>query len=147
MQPFNTEQKPPTYGPDHATLLTFAPAAGGGAGAPAAAGDGAGLAPSIRFFRRSRRTVLRRGGFAAGVLCPTGCTARLSVRSAGAVLARTTKHARASTGGAARALVKLTPRGRFLLREDPQRFRLTLRASLRGPTGAVVRRSAKARLR
>ena len=91
--------------------------------------------------------MLRRGGFAAGVLCPAGCTARLSVRSAGAVLARTTKRARASSGGAARALVRLTRRGRFLLREDPRRLRLTLRASLREPGGALVRRSAKARLR
>ena len=146
VQPFTTEQKPPTYGPDHATLLSFRPT-GGAAGGAGAAGDGAGLAPSIRFVRRSRRSVLRRGGFAAGVLCPAGCTARLSVRSAGAVLARTTKRARASSGGAARALVRLTRRGRFLLREDQRRLRLTLRASLREPGGALVRRSAKARLR
>jgi hypothetical protein len=151
VQPFNTEQKPPTYGPDHATLLSFRPPGGddGGGGAPVApaGGDGAGLAPSIRFFKRSRRTVLRRRGFAAGVLCPEGCTARLTVVRGAAVLARTTKHARASTGGAARALVRLTSRGRRVLREDPRRLRLTLRASLREPTGALVRRSAKARLR
>jgi hypothetical protein len=91
--------------------------------------------------------VLRRRGFAAGVLCPQGCTARLTVTRGWTVLARTTKHARASTGPAARALVRLTPRGRRVLRSDPRRLRLRLRAVLRDPSGAVVRRSATARLR
>jgi hypothetical protein len=144
VQPFNTERKTPTYSPDHATLLSFRPTAG--TGAPAG-GDGAGLTPSIRFFKRSRRTVLRRRGFAAGVLCPLGCTARLTVTRGRTVLARTTKHARASSGAAARALVRLTPRGRRVLRSDPRRLRLRLRAVLRDPSGAVVRRSATARLR
>ena len=59
VQPFNTEGETPTYDPDNATLLSFR-SLGGGAAAPGgpAAGDGAGLAPSIRFLRRSRRTVL-----------------------------------------------------------------------------------------
>ena len=143
IQPFTTEQLPPTYGPDHATLVSFGSGAGG---APAAGGDGAGLAPSIRFLRRSRKTVLRRRGFAAGVLCPEGCEARLTVTCGRTVVARTTKRARPSTGRAARALVRLTARGRRVLRARKGRLRLTLRAELRPPSGAVVRRSAKARL-
>src|SRR3954471_18985655 len=146
VQPFTTEPKPPTYGPGHATLLSFRPAGGAGGGAPAG-GDGAGLAPAIRFFHRSRRSVLRRRGFAAGVLCPQGCTARLTIKRRGAVLARTTTHARASTGAAARALVRLTRRGRRVLRGDRRRLRVTLHAALRAPSGALVHRSARARLR
>jgi hypothetical protein len=145
IQPFNEEGRPPTYGAQNATLLSFR-ALGGGAAAPAA-GDGAGLAPSIRFLRRTRRTVLKRRGFAAGVLCPEGCTARLSVRRGRQVLARTTKRARPSTGRAARALVRLTPAGRRVLRSRKGRLRLTLRATLRPPEGGAVRRAAKARLR
>ena len=73
VQPFTTEGEKPTYDPDKATLLSFR-ALGGGAAAPGgpAAGDGAGLAPSIRFLRRSRQTVLKRRGFAAGVRVPRG---------------------------------------------------------------------------
>ena len=99
VQPFTTEGETPTYDPDKATLLSFR-ALGDGASAPGgpAAGDGAGLAPSVRFLRRSRRTVLRRRGFAAGVVCPEGCSARLTVTRGPRVLARTTKRARASSG-------------------------------------------------
>jgi len=96
--------------------------------------------------RRSRRTVLKRRGFAAGVLCPEGCSARLTVTRGRRVLARTTKRARPSTGRAARALVRLTPAGRRVLRARTGRLRLTLRATLRPPEG-VVKRTAKARLR
>jgi hypothetical protein len=146
VQPYNEEGKPPTYGTSNATLLSFRSLAAGAPGGHAA-GDGAGLAPSIRLLRRSRRTVLRRRGFAAGVLCPEGCDARLSVTRGRRVLARTTKLARPSSGRAARALVRLTPRGRRVLRQRGGRLRLTLRATLRPPAGAPVRRSVRARLR
>jgi len=149
IQPFMAEPEPPTYGPDHATLVSFGTGGGGApASAPAAGGDGAGLTPSIRFLRRSRKTVLRRRGFAAGVLCPEGCEARLTVVRGRTVLARTSKHARPSTGRAARALVRLTPRGRRVLRARAGRLRLTLRADLRPPGGDVVdRRVVRATLR
>ena len=77
IQPFNPEGKPPTYSPDHATLVSFAPTGRRGAGPAAAAGR-----------RRRRRAVARApllppqapdGAAArlpAGVLCPEGCTAR-----------------------------------------------------------------------
>ena len=147
VQPFTTEGEKPTYDPDKATLLSFR-ALGGGAAAPGgpAAGDGAGLAPSIRFLRRSRHTVLKRRGFAAGVVCPEGCSARLTVTRGRQVLARTTKRARPSSGRAALAHVRLTPAGRRLLRARTGRLRLTLRATLR-PPGRVVHRRASARLR
>ena len=148
VQPFNPEGQTPTYDPDKATLLSFR-SLGGGAGAPAgpAAGDGAGLTPSIRFLRRPRRTVLERRGFAAGVVCPEGCTARLTVTRGRLVLARTTKRARPSTGRAALARVRLTPAGRRLLRARTGRLRLTLRAALATPSGRVVHRRTSARLR
>jgi hypothetical protein len=145
VQPFNEQNNPPTYSPDHATLLSFA--ARGGAPSEPAGGSGAGLAPSIRFFHRSRRTVLRRRGFASGLLCPEGCDGKLTVTQGRHVLARTTKHARPSTGAAALALVRLNARGRRVLRGDTRRLRLTLHASLRTPSGAQLRRSATARLR
>jgi hypothetical protein len=104
------------------------------------------LAPSIRFYKRSRTTVLKRRGFAAGVLCPEGCTARLEVKRGRRLLARTTKTARPSTGRAALASVKLTRAGRRVLKARTGRLRLSLRATLTTPTG-TVRRTAKARLR
>ena len=123
VQPYNEEGRPPTYGPDHATLLRFARR--GGAGAPAAGGGPAGAAgPSVRLLRRARRTVLRRGGFAAAIRCPSGCTARLRVTRGRRVLARTTKRVR--TRG--HALVKLTARGRRVLRAHRGALRLVLRA-------------------
>src|SRR3954447_9221626 len=66
IQPFNPEGNPPTYSPDHATLVTFARRAGAPAPGSPAGGTGAGLAPTIRFLYRKRGTVLRRG-FLAGV--------------------------------------------------------------------------------
>jgi hypothetical protein len=148
IQPFNTENRPPTYGPDHATLLSFRPASGAGS-APTApsGGSGGAAAPSVRLLRRSRRTVLRRHGFAAAVRCPSGCTARLRVLRGGRVLARSTKRARPTGRRAARGLVRLTARGRRVLRTHRGRLRLTLRATLREPSGRVTRRTARARLR
>jgi hypothetical protein len=150
IQPYNDEQRPPTYGPDHATLLSFRPTGGGGP-APAVPRPGAGadrtLAPSVRLLRRSRRTILRRRGFAAAVRCPRGCSARLRVTRGRRVLARTTKRARPSGWHSARALVRLTPRGRRVLRARRGRLRVTLRATLRDPSGRVTRRTVRARLR
>ncbi len=143
IQPFDPGGGKPTYRKDRATLLSFRSV--GGRDGDAAAGDGAGLSPAIRFLRRSRTTVLKRRGFAARVLCPEGCTARLEVRRGRQVLARTTK--RATTGRAALARVKLTRAGRRVLRTRPERLRLTLRATLTPPSGTAVRRTAKRRLR
>jgi hypothetical protein len=141
IQPFNEEEKPPTYSPDKATLLSFTPTGPGVAPPPLPAG-----APSVRLLRRSRSMVLRHNGFAAAVLCPDGCTARLRVQRGGHVLARTTKRARPSTRRGARSLIRLTHRGRRVLRAGG-RPRLTLRATLREPSGAVTRRTARVRLR
>ena len=137
IQPFDPGGGKPTYGPDSATLVSFRSLGGaGGSGGPAG-GDGAGLAPSIRFYKRSRKTVLERRGFAAGVLCAQGCTARLEVRRGRRVLARTTKRARASGGRAALAQVKLTRAGRRVLKARTGRVRLRLRGVLATPSGAV----------
>jgi hypothetical protein len=144
IQPFNDEQKPPTYSPDKATLLSFRAAAGGGLtpATPGAAGS-----PRVRLLRRSRSTVLKRDGFAAAVLCPRGCTATLRVLRGRRVLARTTKRARPSSRRAARSLVRLTRRGRRVLRTHGGRLALTLRASVREPSGTITRRTARVRLR
>jgi hypothetical protein len=136
VQPYTEEPSPPTYGPDHATLLSFAATGAAGAGRPAAG-------PAARLLRRSRATVLRRGGFAAAVRCPAGCAARLRVTRGGRVLARATKRVRR----ASRVLVRLTPRGRRVLLGDHRPLRIALRAALRDSTGAVTRRTARARLR
>jgi hypothetical protein len=143
IQPFNPEGNPPTYSPDHATLVSFAPV---GAGSPPpAGGSGAGLAPAIRFFHRKRRTVLRRGGFSAGVLCPTGCRAALTVKRGHVLLARTSRRIR--PGAIAKVRVKLTTRGRRVLRHDRGRMGVTLRAALRLPSGRTAKRRASAHLR
>jgi hypothetical protein len=150
IQPFNPEGNPPTYSPDHATLVSFARRAGAGTpGTPGtaatpAAGSGAGLSPALRFFHRTRRNVLRRG-FLAGVLCPEGCRATLTVKRGRQLLARTSRRVR--PGPIAKVRVKLTKRGRRVLREDHRRLRLTLRAALRLPSGATAKRRATARLR
>ena len=52
IQPFNPEGNPPTYSPDHATLVSFARRV---APSSPAGGSGAGLAPALRFFHRNRR--------------------------------------------------------------------------------------------
>ena len=130
IQPFNTENRLPTYSPDHATLLSFRPVAG--------------RSPGVRLLRRSRLAVLRRGGFTAVLRCPAGCTARLTVTCGRTVLARTTKRVRRTR---ARARVRLTPRGRRVLRRQRGAIRVTLRARLREPSGTVTRRTARSRLR
>src|SRR4051794_28063966 len=122
VQPFNTENRPPTYGPGHATLLSFRPTTGG----PGPSGTGGSARPSVWLLRRSRKAVLRRRGFAAAVRCPRGCTARLRVLRGHRVLARSTKRARPPGRRAARSLVRLTPRGRRALRTHRGRLRLTL---------------------
>jgi hypothetical protein len=146
IQPFNEEKKPPTYSPDHATLLSFRPA---GSGSAPRSGDGSGRAgsPLLRLLRRSRSTVLARHGFAATVLCADGCTATLRVFKGRSLLARTSKRARPSHARPARALVRLTARGRRVLRARRGRLRLTLRATVREPSGTVTRRTVRARLR
>jgi hypothetical protein len=141
IQPFNDEQKPPTYSADKATLLSFR--AAGGDSAPSGPGAGS---PGVRLLRRSRSTVLRHNGFAAAVRCRGGCTARLRVLGGGHLLARTTKRARPSRRRAARSLIRLTHRGRHVLRTHRGPLALTLRATLREPSGAVTRRRARVRL-
>ena len=86
--------------------------------------------------------MLRRG-FLAGVLCPEGCRATLTVKRGHHLLARTIKRVR--PGPIAKVRVKLTKRGRRVLREDHRRLRLTLRAALRLPSGTVPKRRATAR--
>jgi len=147
VQPFNEQGNPPTYSPDHATLLSFAPRPGAVAPGAPAAGSGAGLSPALRFFHRKRRTVLRRHGFLAGVLCHDGCVAALTVKRGHHLLARTGTRVRASTGAVAKVRVRLTKRGRRALRDDRGRLKLTLRAALRLPSGKVPKRRASARLR
>jgi hypothetical protein len=132
IQPFSDEPGPPTYSADKATLLSFRPV---------------GRRASVRVLRRSRSTVLRHNGFAAAVLCPDGCTATLRVLGGRHVLARTTKHARPARRRAARALIRLAHRGRHVLRAHRGRLRLTLRATLREPSGPPTRRRAPVRLR
>jgi hypothetical protein len=129
IQPFSDEPGPPTYSADQATLLSFRPRA------------------SVRLLRRSRSTVLRHNGFAAAVRCAAGCTATLRVLQGRQLLARTTKHARPAGRRAARSLVRLTHRGRRVLRGHRGRLRLTLRALLREPSGRAIRRSVRVRLR
>ncbi len=147
IQPFNEEQKPPTYSPDHATLLSFRPAGGGGAAPRSGDRSGRAGSPLVRLLRRSRSTVLVRRGFATAVLCSDGCTATLRVFRGRALLARTRKRARPSHARPARALVHLTARGRRVLRTQPGRLRLTLRATVREPSGIVTRRTVRERLR
>ncbi len=147
IQPFNDEQKPPTYNPDKATLLSFRPTGPGVVPPPRpGAGEGAG-SPSVRLLKRSRATVLRHDGFAAGVLCRNGCRATLRVLRGRRLLARSTKRARPSGRRPARSLVRLTHRGRHVLRTHRGRLRLTLRATVREPSGTVTHRTARVRLR
>jgi hypothetical protein len=152
IQPFNDEGKPPTYGPNHATLVSFGPPGSGGGPAPApappASGNGSGrVAPRVWLLKRSRATVLARRGFAAAVLCPEGCTARLEIFRGRDLLARTIKRTRGSDARAARSLVRLTRRGRRALRTRDGRLRLIVRATVREPSGTVTRRVARLRLR
>jgi hypothetical protein len=81
------------------------------------------------------------------VRCFDGCTATLRVLRGRELLARTIKHARPSRRRAARALIRLTHRGRQVLRAHRGRLRLALRATLREPSGRAIRRRAPVRLR
>ena len=63
------------------------------------------------------------------------------------MLARATKRARPSSRRPAHSLVRLTHRGRRVLRGHPGRLRLTLRATVREPSGTVTHRIARVRLR
>ena len=91
--------------------------------------------------------MLRRDGFAAAVLCADGCTATLRVLHGRRVLARSTKRAPPSSRRPARSLIRLTRGGRQVLRTQRGRLRLTLRATVREPSGRVTRRTARVRLR
>ena len=149
IQPFNPEENPPTYSPDHATLVSFARPAGAvspGPPAPPAAGSGAGLSPALRFFHRKRRTVLRRG-FLGRRAVPRGLQrATLTVKRGRQLLARTSKRVR--PGPIAKVRVKLTKRGRpRAARATTGGCKLTLRAALRLPSGASTKRKATAKLR
>jgi len=149
IQPFTAERKPPTYSPDQATLLSFRSAGGGPAPAVPRAGAGSGRAgsPLVYLLRRTRAAVLRHNGFAAAVLCPDGCTATLRVLGGRRVLARSTKRAQPSRRRPARSLIRLTRAGREILRTQPGRLRLTLRAGVREPAGHITRRTARVWLR
>ena len=136
IQPFTDEQKPPTYSPDKATLLSFRARPAAGAAAP-------------RLLRAlAASTVLRRDGFAAAVRCPDGCTASLRVaprrRRAGP-----DDQARAAVEPArgARARPPHRPRPAASCARSRGRLRLTFRATVREPSGTVTRRSARVRLR
>ena len=61
------------------------------------------------------------------------------------LLARTSRRVR--PGPIANVRVKLTKHGRRVLRGDRRRLKLTLRASLRLPSGASTKRKATAKLR
>ena len=149
IQPFNPEGNPPTYSPDHATLVSFArgPARSRQV-SPRRARRRPAPAPGCR--PRSASSTARAGpccgaAVPAGVLCPEGCRATLTVKRGHHLLARTIKRVR--PGPIAKVRVKLTKRGRRVLREDHRRLRLTLRAALRLPSGAVPKRRATVRLR
>ena len=148
IQPYNEEQRPPTYGPDHATLLSFR-SSGGAQTGPGAGDDTVPPSrPAVRLLRRSRATALRRGGFAATVRCPGPCTARLWVSAPGRpVLASGSKRLVTGGGRPARTVVRLTPAGRRVLRARGGRLRLTLRATIRDGAGAETRHRARLRLR
>ncbi len=148
IQPYNTENKPPTYAPSNATLLSFRPTAATGVGPALPPGGGAPTTakPTISLLRRSRATVLRRRGFAARLRCPSGCSAALSVaRRGGPVLARASTQG--SAGRSARVPIRLTAGGRRLLRSRRGPLRLTLRAAVRGPSGTTTRLLARSTLR
>jgi hypothetical protein len=148
VQPYNKEQRPPTYGPGHATLLSFRPSGGSQTGPGAGDEVVSPSRPAVRLLRRARATALRLGGFAATVRCPGPCTARLTVTAPRRpVLARGTKRLRTGGGRAGRTVVPLTPAGRRVLRARARRLRLTLRATIRDATGAQTRHRAQLRLR
>jgi hypothetical protein len=149
VQPFDPEGRPPTYDPQHATLLSFRLAT---AGEPPPTDDNGEQAPpsrtSVRLLRRSRATVLRRGHFAATLRCPGPCTARLTVTVPGRpMLARGRKRLVTGGGRPGRVLLRLTAAGRRVLRARGKRLSLTLRASVSHTGGAPTRHRAHLRLR
>jgi hypothetical protein len=125
IQPFNPEGNPPTYSPDHATLVSFARRAG--AVSPGRAGPAG---------RRVRRRAVARAPLLPPQ-APDGAAARLPRRSAvprglqgdadREARAPPCSHARASgcgPGPIAKVRVKLTKRGRRVLREDHRRLQV-----------------------
>jgi hypothetical protein len=148
--PFDPQGRPPTYGAGHSTLLSFrrgppdppphavpaVPVAPVATPSPPPAGS-----PRVRLLRRSRATVLRRRRFAVRVSCPAACVVRITVRARGRTIARGTVR---RSGVAA---VRLTPRGRRMLRDRARRVRLTLRITVRDAAGRLTHRVAHAVLR
>ena len=130
IQPFNDEQKPPTYSPDKATLLSFR-AAGRRAARAAAAALPLDRAQAQRL--RRRRALPRRLHRALRVSAAATCSpARPSARGRRA-------------GARPRARPPHPPRPELL--RAAGRLRLTLRAAVREPSGTVTRRTARVRLR
>ena len=95
----------------------------------------------MRLLKRSRATVLRRRSLAVRVRCPAACTVRITVRARGRTIARATIR---RSGIAA---VRLTARGRRMLRDRSRPLRLTLRISMRDAAGKLTRRTLRAVLR
>lgn len=149
VQPFDPQQRPPTYDPGHATLLSFRSTTAGEP--PPTDGSGEQAPPNrtaVRLLRRSRTTVLRRGGFAATLRCPGPCTARLTVTAPGRpVLARGRKRLVTGGGRPGRLVLRLTVAGRRVLHARGKRLALTLRASVSHTGGAPTRHRAHLRIR
>ena len=144
VQPFDPGGGTPTYDPKNATLLSFRSTT---AGEPSPTDPSGEQTPpnrtAVRLLRRSRATVLRRGGFAATLRCPGPCTARLTVSAPGRpVLARGRK--RLVTGV---TVLRLTAAGRRILRARGKRLALTLRASVSHVGSAPTRHRARLRIR
>lgn len=145
IQPFTTSGKPPTYGPNHATLVSFRRAVPGD---PPASEQGPPPPASVRFVKRSRATVLRRGGFVATLRCPDACSATYVVSAAGSgTLARGTKRLRFGGPVAGRSVVRLTKAGRRLLRRGGPPLSLTLTTTVKDVAGGTVRHTSSMRLR
>jgi hypothetical protein len=147
--PFNPQGRPPTYGPNHATLLSFRPGPPDPP-PPAAPAPGPAAAPSppppagsprVRLLRRSRATVLRQRRFSVRVSCPAACTVRITVRARGRTIAR------GSTRHSGTARVRLTATGRRILRDRSRPVRLTLLITVRDAAGKMTRRTVRAVLR
>ena len=149
VQPFDPAGGTPTYDPQHATLLSFRSTT---AGEPPPTDDSGEQAPpnrtAVRLLRRSRSTVLRRGGFSATLRCPGPCTARLTVTAPGRpVLARGRKRLVTGGGRPGAAVLRLTAAGRRVLRARGKRLSLTLRATVSRSGRAPTRHRARVRLR
>jgi hypothetical protein len=144
IQPFTTSGKPPTYGPGHATLVSFRHAVPGD---PPASRQGPPPAASVRALKRARATLLRHGGFVVELRCPDACSATYSIGAAGkGTVARGTK--RLGFGGPVpgRSIVRLTSAGRRLLRGRGA-VSLTLTATVKDVAGGTVRHTVALRVR